>query len=83
MGIECSVPGRSQSRDDLLPYPGPPRLTNLGGFRGRVTAHDLRPRDFTTGFPRFLQAFDFALAGQTLFCKVTFVRYLSRIFRAL
>jgi hypothetical protein len=52
MGIECSVPGRSQSRDDLLPYPVRPRLTNLGGSHGRVTAHDQRPWDFTTGLPR-------------------------------
>jgi hypothetical protein len=74
MGIECSVPGRSQSRMVWLPYPGPPRLTNLGESRGRVTAHDLSPRDFTTGFSLFRHAFDFALAGETLFCKVMLVR---------
>jgi hypothetical protein len=83
MGIECSVPGRSQSRMVWLPYPGPPRLTNLGESRGRVTAHDLSPRDFTTGFSPSRRALDFGLAHETLFCKVIPVRHLSPLVRAL
>lgn len=67
MGIECSVPGRSQSRDDLLPYPARPWLTNLGEFRGRVTAHDLRPRDFTTG------VFSSPPNSQLWTCRLNFV----------
>jgi hypothetical protein len=46
-----------------LSKPVPTWLTIPGEFHGRVTAHDRRPWNFTTGIPPASNSLNFALAG--------------------